>query len=91
MEQLLKLLQEMMQSMKTIIANQERFQERFSADLERFKSEQGRAGAALGETGAILLNHADALRTHNTALRTLCEKAGIPLKEASPETPPIVN
>ena len=87
MEDLVKLMQEMSNVVKRILAQQERF----SADLEQFRSDQGKAATALGEAGVILLNHAKALNSYGSALTVLCKKAGLPLRDAPPKIPPAVN
>jgi len=83
-EKLVKIVQEVLGSIRTVIANQEKF----ATELEAFKAEQQRAGKALGEAGLILQNHAEVVRSHGGAIVTLWREAGLPLADAPTIEPP---
>ena len=75
-EDLIKIVQQMHEAMKTVAANQ-----------EKLLAEQGRAAKAIGEAGIILQDHAEKIRNTGSAVVRLWHEAGLPIEEA-PQPPP---
>ena len=72
---LAEMLEELVAGMKTLVANQEKFQ-----------AEQQCQGLALGEVGLALIDHAKSLRDQGAAVVRLWHAAGLPIAEA-PQMP----
>jgi hypothetical protein len=71
-EDLVKIVQQMHEAMKTVASNQ-----------EKLLAEQERMGKAIGETGIILQDHAQKIRNTGAAVVRLWNEAGLPVAEAT--------